>query len=107
MRALAILCLSLAPVAPALAQPALRGPVEAAPTKASAPATPPVPVAAPLMSPLPATPAPQAADQCRTTCARQYYFCLAGDSPEACPDAWGQCRTGCTPRASLLTAPAR
>jgi hypothetical protein len=40
------------------------------------------------------TPA-QAADQCRAACAQTYYFCLAGDSPDDCSAAWGQCRLSC------------
>lgn len=54
--------------------------------------------AAPPLASLP--PAPDAR-QCRLACAQDYYFCLAGDASDECPQAWGQCRLGCDPRPGL------
>ena len=48
----------------------------------------------PPLASLPAAPNPQ---QCRLQCAQDYYFCLAGDASDECPQAWGQCRLGCDP----------
>jgi len=61
------------------------------------------PTTSPLTAPPPAAPGAPAADQCRMACAQSYYFCLAGDAPETCPDAWSQCRLGC----AAPVAPAR
>jgi hypothetical protein len=84
---------------PAAAAIGLRGPL--APTAAK-----------PLQSPVPrlfaatASPAFDAApdgDSCRLTCARKYYFCLAGEDADQCPGQWIQCRSACfaTPGSSL------
>lgn len=34
------------------------------------------------------------ARQCRAACAREYYFCLAGED-EICPQVWTKCTAGC------------
>ncbi len=57
----------------------------------------------PLQSPIPplassyATPAAPEVDagSCHAACARSYYFCLAGESPEDCPQQWISCRSTC------------
>lgn len=33
--------------------------------------------------------------QCRQSCARTYYFCLANDDDDNCSQDWGQCRAKC------------
>jgi hypothetical protein len=107
-RLAALLILSLALAAPAVAQQrripvaspatdsaALRGLVSAGQsrfadvepeTEDPAPALPPAPVAL-------AAPTPDAR-QCRMTCSRDYYFCLAGED-DRCPQHWSRCVTGC------------
>jgi hypothetical protein len=34
--------------------------------------------------------------QCASRCARDYYFCLAGETPDTCSPDWGQCRALCS-----------
>lgn len=68
----------------------LRGPDTAQTGAPPVPVAPPTPVLAPL-----ARPAPIDGGQCRLACARSYYFCLASDSADECPSAWGQCRSRC------------
>lgn len=46
-------------------------------------------------------PAPPNPEQCRLQCAQTYYFCLAGDGSDECPQAWSQCRLGCDPRPGI------
>jgi hypothetical protein len=47
-------------------------------------------------------PAPQASrfasdtGQCRLSCARSYYFCLADSNSDPCSGAWTRCLTGCS-----------
>jgi len=70
---------------------ALRGSVGVTP--------PPAPDEAPLPLPLPVQPTPIAtttvsSSQCRTTCSRLYYFCLAGED-QRCPQNWSRCVAGC------------
>ena len=52
----------------------------------------------PSLASLPAPPNPE---QCRLQCAQTYYFCLAGDGSDECPQAWSQCRLGCDPRPGI------
>jgi hypothetical protein len=33
--------------------------------------------------------------QCRQACAHTYYFCLAGQDAESCPESWTSCLTAC------------
>jgi hypothetical protein len=40
------------------------------------------------------TPAGDPSD-CRMSCAQTYYFCRAGEDPDACAPTWGQCVAGC------------
>ncbi len=99
-----VLCLALA--VPAAAQQqgritvvapqaaALRGSQAAAPSRSVAEAE--AEATAPVL-PLDFTPVgTQAADarQCRMTCSRDYYFCLAGED-ELCPQHWSRCVTRC------------
>jgi len=111
MRRLAVLLLILALAAPAAAQNPNKGRItviQQPPAKAQAlrgpqaPAGPAeLPETSPGMSPLPANrilaTLPQGGDpgQCRLTCARNYYFCLAGDDADICGPDWGQCRAAC------------
>ncbi len=102
-RLAACLILSLALAAPATAQQgritvippvsdaALRGPVGGAPAPAEE--------EAPLLLPLPVQPTSIASTstdgaQCRTSCSRRYYFCLAGED-EGCPQDWSRCVLSC------------
>lgn len=54
------------------------------------------PLAGPTLMSQP--PAPDAR-ACRLSCAQTYYFCLAENASDECPQAWGQCRLGCGPGA--------
>lgn len=96
-----ILCLALA--APAAAREgriAAAEPVRDAALRGSISATPvPAPDAPPLLLPLPVQPTSIASTstggaQCRTSCSRQYYFCLAGED-ERCPQYWSRCVSSC------------
>jgi hypothetical protein len=84
---------------PQAATPAgLRGPQAAA---AKTPAPRPRPLALAALPPLPQPPgaSPLAGvdpNQCRAACARTYYFCLAGENAEACPEPWTRCVVDCT-----------
>ncbi|HLK24774.1 MAG TPA: hypothetical protein VKT30_08960 [Caulobacteraceae bacterium] len=40
-------------------------------------------------------PAQSDAHACRISCARPYYFCLAGDNGARCADSWSRCVAGC------------
>lgn len=86
------------PVVPPAAEPAaLRGPISAPPARfADAAAGTEDPAPAPPPAPAPAAPAVPAPDarQCRMTCSRDYYFCLAGED-DRCPQHWSRCVTGC------------
>jgi hypothetical protein len=62
---------------------------------ASAATTAPAPPAA--FSPIPP---PPSAEQCRTRCAQDYYFCLAENEMSDCAPAWNQCRLTCNKAAS-------
>jgi len=42
-----------------------------------------------------ATAAAPSPDQCRTTCAQTYYFCLIEGEPQDCSPRWSQCRQSC------------
>jgi hypothetical protein len=63
-------------------------PVEPAPPSTSPAAFPTTPVVGDL------------GGRCRLACAQAYYFCLASDTPDDCPGAWGQCRAACATAAS-------
>ncbi len=52
------------------------------------------PLAGPALMSQPPAPSAQA---CRLSCAQTYYFCLAEEASDECPQAWGQCRLGCGP----------
>jgi hypothetical protein len=95
---------SLRVVASTPASAGLRGaqslPIMAAPgvTAPSAQALPP-----PIQSKAPlaffatsAPPAARNAGECRRTCARSYYFCLAGEYAASCPEEWTSCRADCS-----------
>ncbi|WP_165184561.1 hypothetical protein [Caulobacter soli] len=68
------------------------------------PATPraaPAPAATPALPPplVPLTGAPaQGVDsnQCRSSCARTYYFCRANSDDDSCATSWMQCKSRCT-----------
>jgi hypothetical protein len=122
MRRLAALLMILALAAPAGAETAHKGrltviqqPAKTAPLRGmQSPAGTPIESASPeplAMTPLPATrilaTQAQAGDpgQCRLTCARNYYFCLAADDAEICGPDWGQCRAACSGPAGAGGAP--
>lgn len=67
--------------------------VLAAPALAQPPVAKPAPAQKRLQSPLPTGPT---ADQCRATCAQDYYFCLSGNEPQDCSPRWAQCRAACS-----------
>lgn len=53
----------------------------------------------PLLLPLPVQPTSISASsssggQCRLSCSREYYFCLAGEDSR-CPQYWSRCVSGC------------
>lgn len=81
------------PTAPARPVTVLRGSQAAQNAKPAA--RPPAPLA-PAASPV-GDAAAAAADpgQCRTACDHSYYFCLAGQDSDSCPETWSSCRTGC------------
>lgn len=103
-RLAACLILSLALAAPATAQQGritVVTPVSDAALRGSISITAPAPPAeeAPLLLPLPVQPTSIASTsaggaQCRTSCSRQYYFCLAGED-ERCPQHWSRCVSSC------------
>ncbi|MDP1739107.1 MAG: hypothetical protein Q8L23_16905 [Caulobacter sp.] len=108
-RLAACLILSLALAAPAAAQQrripvaspatdtaALRGPVSAGQSRFAdvEPAEEAPAPAVPFGSAALVVPAPDAR-QCRMTCSRDYYFCLAGED-DRCPQHWSRCVTGCS-----------
>lgn len=102
-RLAACLILSLALAAPAAAQ---QGRIAGAPAaqeqaalKGSQDAAPPPRDDAPLLLPLPVQPTSISASasgggQCRLSCSREYYFCLAGED-DRCPQQWSRCVSGC------------
>ena len=59
----------------------------------------------PMLAPL-APPTAVDGGACRLGCARSYYFCLAGESVDECPAAWGQCRARCDAPSPLQGLPA-
>jgi hypothetical protein len=103
-RLAACLLLSLALAAPAAAQQGriADGPPnqDQAALKGSQTATPPPPrVDTPLLLPLPVQPtsidaSSASGGQCRLSCSREYYFCLAGED-DRCPQYWSRCVSGC------------
>jgi len=92
-----------------------RAQTPAAPIKAGPPQTP-VPVALPPRTPDPELDLPDTdtakriggyADQeatggadCRTSCDKSYYLCLANDGSGQCPASWTQCLTACPANSS-------
>lgn len=100
-----------APTAPADAA-GLRGPAgDAGQPAAPPPVVPglgPAPYALPPMTPVPFAPPMgpgQVLNQCISRCDRDYYFCMAGEAPDACGGDWAQCRSTCTITARRSPAP--
>jgi hypothetical protein len=82
---------------PQSAASGLRGPESRAAPKQPPGQRPPTPQLAPVSLAL-GPPAPVVATdagQCRRACARPYYFCLAGDNAESCPEQWARCVSDC------------
>lgn len=77
----------LSVVAPPPAKSALRG--------GQAAAAPPAAEVLPLPAYGLSTAAARNPGQCRLACAQRYYFCLAADAADECPQTWGQCRAAC------------
>jgi hypothetical protein len=69
----------------------------AAPPPAQAPAAPPALAKPPPPKPQLAALAPPPSDpaDCRMACANANYMCRAGDNPDSCDSAWGQCVSTC------------
>jgi len=88
--------LALLLVSAALASPAGAAPKPAPQTRAPAPAEAvPLSVLPPLI-PLAQAPAGGDASQCRSSCARTYYFCKSGTDDDSCPGQFAQCNARCT-----------
>jgi hypothetical protein len=49
----------------------------------------------PVVAPSAPVSVPTDPAQCRMSCAQTYYFCRAGDHPDDCAGAWGQCVATC------------
>jgi len=49
----------------------------------------------PKITPAAPTTSPADPSECRMSCAQTYYFCRAGDQPDACAGTWGQCVATC------------
>lgn len=80
-------------------RPAPRDAASAAASSAGVSVDAPAPTVEPVPPPaLPAT--AYEAGQCRASCDRTYYFCLASERVDDCPGAWGQCRAACDAAAS-------
>jgi hypothetical protein len=71
----------------------------------SARAIPSAPASQPLEAPNPILPIPiplaasrqgRDPDQCRTSCARTYYFCRSNGDDDSCSGQWAQCKARCT-----------
>ena len=94
-RALACLLILAALASSAVAQTAK--PARVVP---STPSPAPAPQGNPVLPPplVPLTGASQGVDpnQCRSSCARTYYFCRANGDDDGCPTQWMQCKTRCT-----------
>ena len=98
--AIALVLLAVAPAfaqdAPATLRPSVRADGPAPPPAKTEPGEPAQAAAAPptpAFSPIP--PQPTTAEQCRTRCAQDYYFCLAENEVQDCAPAWNQCRLAC------------
>jgi hypothetical protein len=94
-RALACLLILAAVSGSALAQTSK--PTQVIPSRPSREAAPQdTPALPPPLIPL--TGATQGADpnQCRSSCARTYYFCRANGDDDSCPTQWMQCKSRCT-----------
>lgn len=86
--------------APATLRPSIRADTPASSPATATPARPaavPETPAVPAFSPIPPQPT---ADQCRTRCAQDYYFCLAENEIQDCAPTWGQCRLTCSTTAT-------
>jgi len=62
-------------------------------------------IAAPVVLPSAAGQPVADVGQCRRTCARSYYFCLASDSPDDCGPTWSQCASSCSGPSYSLSPP--
>jgi hypothetical protein len=93
-RVLALLLMTFALASPAgAAGPAPKQPVPKKVVVAPPITTPSVVLQSPI--PLAATAPGGDAGQCRSSCARTYYFCGAQDDDQ-CPTQWAQCNARCT-----------
>jgi len=88
--------LALLLVSAALASPAGAAPKSAAQPRAPAPAAAVPQGVLPPLIPLAQARAGGDASQCRSSCARTYYFCKAGTEDDSCPGQFGQCNARCT-----------
>lgn len=93
-RAIALLLMSMALASPAGAA----GPAPKQPLPKKVVVAPPVTTpSVVLQSPIPLASAAPGGDagQCRSSCARTYYFC-SGQDDDQCPTQWAQCTARCT-----------
>jgi hypothetical protein len=95
-RALACLLILAAVAGSAVAQTAKPTRVIPSTPRAADQGQPDTPALPPPLIPL--TGASQGADtnQCRSSCARTYYFCRANGDDDSCPTQWMQCKSRCT-----------
>ncbi len=95
MRRVLACLLILALAGPAVAQTAKPTRI-IPPAPSTAPVQPDTPALPPPLVPL--TGASQRVDpnQCRSTCARTYYFCRSNGDDDSCATQWMQCKSRCT-----------
>ena len=91
--ALLLMTLTLASPAGAAGPPSKQVQPKKAAVAAAPVITPSVVLQAPI--PLASTTPGGDAGQCRSSCARTYYFCKAQDDDQ-CPSSWAQCNARCT-----------
>jgi hypothetical protein len=88
--------LTLLIVSAALASEAGAAPKPVAQSRPSAPAPAETQTVLPPLIPLAQSRPGGDASQCRSSCARTYYFCKAGTEDDSCPGQFGQCNARCT-----------
>jgi len=81
-------------VAPSPEQAALRGPVGNAPAPGAEAADTSMLVLPPPVRPTSLSSSRAGGSQCRLSCSRSYYFCLAGGDDQ-CPQYWTRCVSSC------------
>ncbi len=86
-------------VVPSSSETALRGTVGERGASEDGQASAPGDLSALVPAPLPALPTAMRsntdAQQCRRSCAKQYYFCLAAEDQGGCSPGWAKCASRC------------